>query len=218
MTPRKGFCLPSLLLLLLSLNSTAHAVLIGGVEFPNGAQSFADVVVSYNPVGSGVSTDYDDPTQALGVPNYPTGVIANGNGHVSLGDVGGSLVLQFVDNLLTPSGDSAHDLWIFEVGPAVEPTFVDISVDALTWTPVGAAAGATRGINIDAFVSSGQYSYVRLTTKQSYSGSPFAGPDIDAVGAISSVNVPQVNVPEPMTAALIGLGLGGLSFRRKKVS
>ena len=87
----------SLASVLLVSTSAVHAILIGGVEFPDGAQSFADAVVSYSP-GSGVSADYDDPTQALGTPDYPTGVIADGNGHVSLGGAGGELVLQFIDN------------------------------------------------------------------------------------------------------------------------
>jgi hypothetical protein len=37
---------------------------------------------------------------------------------------GGSLTLAFTDNVLTGGGTPAPDLYIFEVGPDVEDTFV----------------------------------------------------------------------------------------------
>ena len=93
---------------------------------------------------------------------------------------------------MTTSGDSGNDLWIFEVGAAVEPTAIQISRNGNDRVPVGVVGGATSGVDIDAYVGSGvvtgeRYSYVRIIdTDSQISGSPYAGVDIDAVGAISS--------------------------------
>src|SRR5690606_2395593 len=68
-------------------------------------------------------TDFIDPLKALGAPDYSGGNF--GTGAMSLGD-GGLIELAFNDNLLTNSGDGAHDLHVFEVGSQVEDTFVAI--------------------------------------------------------------------------------------------
>ena len=94
----------------MSIATQADAVLIGGVEFPEGAVSFADSVVNYSP-GPDVGAGWNDPAQALGIPDY-TGSAGKA---VSLGE-GGSLTLQFTDNSLTTSGNADADLWIFEIG------------------------------------------------------------------------------------------------------
>jgi len=206
------------LVLLLGVQA-AEATSYGGVEFPQGAVSFADKVIDYV-AGAQVVSPYTDPTQALGVPNYPSGP---GNGHVSLG-WGGNLVVQFTDNSLTTSGDTDLDLWIFEVGAAVEPTKVEISTDGASWIDVGDVGGATSGIDLDALIGFGvvlweKYSFVRLTDNNAHlSGSPWGGADIDAVGAISSA-APAAIVPEPVTVlSLIG-GLAGLGrYLRRRVS
>lgn len=203
---------------------SASAALIGGIEFPDGAASFADAVVSFTP-GPNTVAPYNDPSKALGVPDYD-GDYANPEDatYVSLG-WGGQLVLRFTDNSLTTSGDSALDLWIFEIGPAVEPMLVHISADGLSWISVGSVGGATSGVDIDAFIDSGvvegaQYSYVRLTdSNQRLSGHPWAGADIDAVGAISSAPpVPDdpSEAPEPGTLALLGAALVGVWARRRR--
>ncbi len=80
---------------------SAEAEEYGDIEFPDGAVSFADAVISYNP-GSGVGSSYDDPTQAEGIPD---------DEHVSLG-VKGILILQFKDNsLIVSGGDSKECQW-----------------------------------------------------------------------------------------------------------
>lgn len=191
------------------------------VEFPQGAVSFADAVVSYNPAfgGGNVPTaTYQDASQALGAPNYPEGTDP---GYVSLG-AGGRIVLRFTDNSLTGSGDSGLDLWIFEIGPDVEDTFVDISKDGETWSAVGKVFGATSGIDIDAygFGPTDFFSYVRLTDDllEGLRTGNTVGADIDAVGAITSA--PPVNnpIPEPGSLVLLcsGLGLIGALVRRRR--
>lgn len=158
----------------------------GGVQFPQGAVSFADSVVSYAP-GQGVAPPYNNPESALGAPDSFT--VDN---FVSLGEYG-VLILRFTDNALTTGGDSGYDLWIFEVGADVEPVSVAISSNGTEWVDVGTTTGSSSGIDIDAYIGSGvvagkKYFYVKLTDiygTPSLSGTT-SGADIDAVGAISS--------------------------------
>lgn len=194
----------------------ANAEIYGGIDFPDGAVSFVDEWIFYEPT-SDVLAPYNDPSTALGSPDAPSG---GSNGNVSLGDEG-VLVLKFTDNSLTTSWDDSFDLWIFEVGDMIEPTSVDISTNGSNWINVGDTGGGTSGIDIDSYLLSGvvlgeKYSFVRLTDLLPHqSGSPYEGADIDAVGAISSTTP----VPEPGTMLLLGSGVAGLAgsrLRRKK--
>jgi len=194
------------------------------VEFPGGIASFADAVVRYVPGGgaSAVGDKFNDPTAALGAPDYPLG--EQELGFVSLGEPGGELVVRFLDNSLVASGDSAADLWIFEAGSAshwsvAEPTDVYISADGEDWISVGTALGSTSGIDIDAWAGvqlGRRYGYVRIVEIDPAgardTGSPFAGADIDAVGAVSSgTPVPDAGIPFGLLAALgtLLLAVGG---------
>ncbi len=194
---------------------TASAETYKGVDFPGGPSSFADSVVGYEPAfGGGTipALTYRDPSQALGIPNYPEG--ANPE-YVSLG-AGGRIVLRFTDNSLTGSGSNAFDLWVFEIGPDVEDTFVEISKNGTTWFAVGKVFGSTAGVDIDSFGfgTSDFFSFVRLTDdiSEGATSGTTVGADIDAVGAIFSAPP----VPEPSTIILFGLGLAAVAFRRLK--
>lgn len=185
----------------------------GCAEFSGGISSFADEVVSYNVGSGGVTAPYMITSNAIGAPDYNGGVQ-----YVSLGS-GGNIVLKFTDNSLTGSGNTNLDLWIFEVGPDVEDTFVAISKNGTTWSEVGKVFGSTSGIDIDAygFGTGDFFSYVRLTDdpKEGSTSGVTAGADIDSVGAISTA--PPVTTPEPTTLLLLGFGLAGLvGVRRHK--
>ena len=159
-----------------------------------GLISFADTIPSggYNPRAGGGPVPIaglQAPTNAIGAPNY-TGIgepIIN-QGAVSLGR-GGSLVVQFTNNILTGSDDARADLAVYEVG-APEQVRVEVSPDGSNYTSVGTASFNSRYIDLDAFGfnSLSQLYYVRLTdvaNEGSVSGDS-VGADIDAVGAISS--------------------------------
>ncbi len=203
-------------MLVLCIAGIANAEIYGGVEFPNGYASFADEVISYNPTAAVVGGGHDDPSKALGSPDYTTG-----QNYVSLG-IAGDLTLKFSDNYLTASGDNSYDLCIFEVGEDQEPFSVAISTDGVNWIDVGIASGGISKIDIDAYtdvVSGEKYSYVKLKDSLLTGDydSPYACADIDAVGAISSVST----VPIPGAVWLLGTGLAGLAgirARRRKYS
>ncbi len=212
-------------IVVLGLPSNATAVLIGGVEFPAGAVSFADSIISYEPLfggGPAPSAANSEPSNALGIPEVPGNTsIGACSGDplacpfVSLGS-GGRLTLQFTDNLLTGSDDSDLDLWIFEVGPDVEDTFVEISADGAIWFAVGSVFGTTSGIDIDAFGfdSTDTFGFVRLRDDpdEGSQGGASVGADIDAVGAISTIQT----APEPGAFALVALGLAAVGYRRTR--
>ncbi|MEM6828748.1 MAG: PEP-CTERM sorting domain-containing protein [Pseudomonadota bacterium] len=197
----------------LSPTSASAALIFDGVEFPQGEISFADAVGPYSTGSSAPSAPYQGTSNALGVPDY---VAINSCASqadctfLSLGD-GGSIVLEFTDNFLTGSGTPSADLWIFEIGPDVEDTFVDISRDGVNWLPVGAVGGSTSGVDIDAagFGINDRFSFVRLTddTTEGQQSGATVGADIDAVGAISTVSAA---VPEPSTWMIMLLGFFGV--------
>lgn len=231
MLPKQFLTLTGATVVTLLSAVSSQAANFGGVEFPKGAISFADRVVSYNPVikhGNPISL-VRDPSKALGSPDCGFFDLCS----VSLG-YGGSITLQFIDNFLTGSGNKALDLWIFETGPNVEDTFVDISKDGVTWHSVGKILGGTRGIDIDAFGWGRKdlFSFVRLTddpnqgnrNRFSAIADIFAGADIDAVGAISSAlreqppaEKPPKSVPEPSGAlSLFAVSVFALYLRNRK--
>lgn len=206
---------------MLVLGTTAHAALYNGVEFPQGAASFADSVANFSP-GPGPAAAFLDQNQSLGVPDVTqtTGLLCfqvptpQNCKFTSLGD-GGSLTLRFTNNVLTGSSltgtaDGFNDLWVVEVGVA-ESTNVEISTDGSTWIDVGDIVGGggssinvfTYGFDIDAFGFdvNDSFTWVRLTDVLTDPDTSPQGADIDAVGAIQTV------IPLPAAAWFLPAGL-----------
>lgn len=154
------------------------------ITFPNGKASFADRVVEFK-VGSPAPADpsYYDPNAALGVPSG-----SKGTDNCSLGR-GGTLVLEFTDNRLVDIG--GPDLFIFEDGASVERTFVDISVDGNTWYEIGDVSGGRAYVDIRPHIpdSTMQFRFIRLRDDPNQGDNGrYAGADINAVGAIGSID------------------------------
>lgn len=161
------------------------------ITFPHGAASFADKVVNFQPGTPLPKKSALESTSALGVPDFK-----NDRGYVSLGK-GGVVTLEFVDNRLVDV--DGNDLYIFEVGPDVEAMSVEISEDGNSWISVGRVEGSTAYVDIGPYVTKDQvFRFVRLTDdpNEGGHGGGTPGADLDAVGAIGSVNAADVK-PQP---------------------
>ena len=153
----------------------------GEVTFPLGDASFADAVVHYSSGDPQPRDKSADPQAALGVPDIAE---HDDGGYTTLG-CGGELVLTFDDNALIDV--PGPDLYVFEIGPDVEPTAMAVSNDGEQWTRIGRIAGGKAEINLAPYVSGNtDFSYVRLVDLKTSCGGKTPGADIDAVGAIGS--------------------------------
>ena len=186
----------------------------GGVFFPGGAISFADVVVSYSP-GSFVLPPHRDPTRALDAPDF-TGEFASRT--VSLGNRG-ELVLQFKDNVIVGGRDEGVDVWVFESGGGTENVDAYIGTDGREWISIGRVDSNVQGIDIDPYLkrlglTMLEFSFVKLVdVGNDFFTGPYAGADINAVGAISSrprsycLSIKPTLVPENVGVGMVALRL-----------
>ncbi len=168
--------------------------------------SFADVLIEYIP-GPGCTPD-PDPSGAIGV-NDVDGTSGDNPEFVFLGE-GGSIRLGFTNNLLTNSGDSDADLWVFEVGNDVESSQLELKPsDLFTQSALqqvgipdsdgdgyyefGGISGSTSSLDIDAIIQGYAPGVLRFDAVEiidvpsgSCSGNT-PGADIDAVCALQSI-------------------------------
>ena len=154
----------------------------GEVFFPLGDLSFADEVVSFTSGEPKARAETDRiPEETLGIPDYDRGADDN---FLTLG-CGGILVVRFTDNSLIDI--DGPDLYVFEIGPGVEPTDLAISRDGVSWVDIGRIAGGRADVDVADFVDGSEpYSHVRLIDGRTDCGGSYPGADIDAVGAIGS--------------------------------
>lgn len=149
----------------------------GDVSFPLGEISFADEVVSHDFGKKGLAAKYQRPTEeVLGKPDKKA---------FTLG-CGGSLTVRFTDNAVVDL-PNAPDLYVFEDGPKIEATTLELSVDGVTWVTVGRVEGGTAEVDIAGKVPSDEiYQWARLTDLESACNAQWPGADIDALGAMGS--------------------------------
>lgn len=154
-----------------------------GVDFDQGERAFADRVAGFR-AGPDTTDGFDNPNNALGPPDNGSG--GRPRTHTALGHKG-VLVVEF-SNVWLIDGPGA-DLYVFEIGPMVEPFQVEISSDGSFWIDLGVVRGQPSMLDIGGKGAPGQgFRYVRITDAGSkMSGNPYAGADIDAVGAINAV-------------------------------
>ena len=145
------------------------------VTIPGGATSCAVRVVSFTPGAPWTSDSRaNDPQKILGAPDYDAAADVN---YINLGSHG-VIVLEFGVYFTDGTG---NDIYIFEIGPDVEATKVEISADLKTWIYIGDADGSLSGVDFAGKIpSGGKYKYVRLTDRDGRS-SAWPGADIDAV-------------------------------------
>ena len=150
------------------------------LRFPLGAVAFADRVARFD-FGTGTPDASErNARSAIGTPNY----IRDYDGsYVALGHAG-SITLEFVDNVLVDG--PGPDLAVFEISTP-EGSFIEISEDGRSFTRVGTIGGGGVTVDIGPRARPGaRYRFVRITDDpdDGYSTGPYAGADIDAVGAI----------------------------------
>jgi hypothetical protein len=147
------------------------------ITLPGGALSCATFVVSFNHGSPWMSfPGYMNPDFILGAPTGD-----NDYEVITLG-CGGVIVVGF--NVYITDGPG-NDIYVFEVGPDVEATKVEVSADLVNWIHVGDADGSISGVDINGKVPKGaKYRYVRLTDLKTACGSSYPGADINAVGVI----------------------------------
>lgn len=157
------------------------------VVFPLGDASFADEIVSFE-IGKPAPRDlrWGNPKVVVGPPDFNPKARLDPNNPVNLVmGCAGTLVVHFADNALVDV--TGPDLYVFEVGPAIEPTRLSISQDGATWVEVGNISGGTATVDIAKAATPGaSYRFVRITDLKRACGGPFPGADVDAIGAIGS--------------------------------
>lgn len=153
------------------------------VSPPTEMGAFADEVIAYEPGIPAPIPEAEDPTAALGPPDYEVERWHTPRA-VTLGN-GGSITLGFSHGVLVDT--EGPDLFIFEIGPGVEAMTVEISADGKTWISVGEAPGGPCAIDIHTYVEPGEaFRYVRIhdVPFQGAESDVWPGADIDAVGVM----------------------------------
>ncbi|WP_376692442.1 OmpA family protein [Wenzhouxiangella sp. EGI_FJ10409] len=153
----------------------------GEVFFPIGAASFADEVVSFSPGDPDGGDAFSDPYAILGTPDYESD---EEDSFVTLG-CGGQLVVQLTDNELIDV--AGPDLYVFEIGPDVEPTAMAVSEDGEDWVRVGVISGGKAEVDIAPYVSADDsFRFIKLVDLRQACNTRTPGADIDAIGAMGS--------------------------------
>ena len=150
------------------------------ITIPGGAKSCATKVIDFTS-GNPWTNDENamNPEDVLGVPDYDSSVDAN---YLCLG-AGGSITLEFSINIVDGEG---NDIYVFEIGPAIEATKVEVSSDLKNWIDVGNADGSLSGVDLNGNVPVGAtFRYVRITDLAGGGGS-WPGADIDAVAGLNA--------------------------------
>lgn len=170
----------------LALSAIAEPLVVQGrkkeqqIRFPLGTPSFADRVAAAS-VGQKLKGKKGQPPRfdaevTLGLPDKKA---------LTLG-CGGSVTLEFTDNVVIDL--PGNDLYVFEEGPDVEPTIIELSVDGRTFIEFGRIEGGTREVDLAGKVPEDTFfHFLRLTdVNDKRCGGQYPGADIDAVGVMGA--------------------------------
>ena len=151
------------------------------VHLPLGELSFADEFIELRAGSPSPDSTFLDGRQVLGPPDY---VSPTDTTYLTLG-CGGSVVLEFTDNVLVDG--PGPDLHVFEIGPDVEGTAVEVSENGNAWLAVGEISGGKSWIDIsEVETESERFAFVRLTDLEAACTSAWPGADLDAIAATNS--------------------------------
>jgi outer membrane protein OmpA-like peptidoglycan-associated protein len=160
----------------------------GRIFFPFGGISFADELVSFKKGNPFQAEEYSNPLKALNIPDNDGSGDKNSTG---LGH-GGELIVKFEDNTLYDI--DGYDLYVFEIGSALEPVDVYISKNGEEWVSVGKTGGGLSKIDISEYVNKTDvFKYVKIVDVKDDASGEWPGAEIDAVGAIGSSMNFQLN-------------------------
>jgi len=153
------------------------------VTIPGGAKSCAVRVVSFTHGNPWTSvSNAMNPQDILGAPDYDNKKNHYQGHYLTLGN-NGVIVLEFGVYIYDGPG---NDIYVFEIGPNVEATKVEVSNDLVNWIYVGDAAGSISGVDMASKVpADGRDKYVRLTDLVTVKGGTWPGAEVDAVAGIN---------------------------------
>ena len=125
--------------------------------------------------------DNQDPDLVLGLPDSSNA--SESTGDLNLGG-GGVVTVRLGEAVYDGEG---NDIYVFEVGPDIESTKVEVSNNRRTWYEVGIAEGRTAGLDLSGKVPEGKsFRYVRLTDCNEDASGSYPGADIDAVCGLNT--------------------------------
>jgi len=147
---------------------------------PDGEYSFATRVVEFVHGNPWTKAEARQQTEAvLG----ETDQNSDNEAHSLTLGAGGVLTVEFNIQITDGEGD---DLYVFEQGPQMEDTKVEVRSDLVTGHEVGVTKGSTAGVDIKGKVPEGQsFRYVRLTDMKEYPSGDYPGAEIDAIAGLN---------------------------------
>ncbi len=154
------------------------------VVTPCGVEAPAYQVVDYSVGADGPPAHARNSLEALGFPDFDDSgdTEAEYTGFVTLG-CEGSITLKLERGLIDQPGDDLH---VFEIGPQVEPTNLEISANGIDWITYGEISGGKAAVDINAIATTDvEYLYVRLTDLKTACWGTYPGAEIDAVVVLS---------------------------------
>lgn len=222
-TPTRAFIAAPIALLTVALaNAPSHA---NGLTFATKVESYNAGFATYNGKVTAVANDRDNPAEALGAFNVPTGeVYASGNQKfLSLG-LGGSAIFSF-GTLFQNEIRLWETTWGFKSNQNSYDEQVEVYVgnNLNDWTFVSLVKNIADGAyntktGTAVQLAAGQtYQYVKLVDKSARVADR-DGWDVSAI-AVQAAPSSAAAVPEPTTMAGIALAGAGLTaIRRRKAA